>query len=120
VLTALPEEAITVVLVTPALAVASAAVYAAFDEIGESHGTSVSNHLEPAAIAVEPRLARWRDFLREIGERTPVLAGSGSSYFFECGEHEAQQIESAVRRAIDEVHARAQVRLCRSVPAGSI
>jgi 4-diphosphocytidyl-2-C-methyl-D-erythritol kinase len=41
------------------------------------------NDLEPAALRVEPRLARWRDELGEATGRTPVLAGSGSTWFVE-------------------------------------
>jgi 4-diphosphocytidyl-2-C-methyl-D-erythritol kinase len=41
------------------------------------------NDLEPAALAVEPRLAEWRDRLAQATGRTPVLAGSGSTWFVE-------------------------------------
>ena len=32
---------------------------------------------------VEPRLAAWRDRLGEVTGRTPMLAGSGSTWFVE-------------------------------------
>ena len=40
-----------------------------------------SNDLEPAALAVEPRLAEWRDRLGDATGQEPVLAGSGSTWF---------------------------------------
>jgi 4-diphosphocytidyl-2-C-methyl-D-erythritol kinase len=72
-------------LVIPPLGVSTPAAYRAWDDLG---GPTVDgpNDLEPAAIAVEPQLAWWRD---AIGERTgvaPTLAGSGATWF--CGgEH---------------------------------
>ena len=39
------------------------------------------NDLEPAALRVEPRLAAWRDTLGDATGETPVLAGSGSTWF---------------------------------------
>jgi 4-diphosphocytidyl-2-C-methyl-D-erythritol kinase len=41
------------------------------------------NDLEAAALAVEPRLAEWRDKLAAATGRQPVLAGSGSTWFVE-------------------------------------
>ena len=41
------------------------------------------NDLEPAALAVEPRLAEWRDRLGEATGQQPHLAGSGSTWFVE-------------------------------------
>jgi hypothetical protein len=38
-----------------------------------------------AALAVEPRLARWRDALGDLTGAEPVLAGSGSTWFVEIG-----------------------------------
>ena len=35
----------------------------------------------PAALRVEPRLASWRDRLGDATGVTPVLAGSGSTWF---------------------------------------
>jgi 4-diphosphocytidyl-2-C-methyl-D-erythritol kinase len=39
------------------------------------------NDLEPAALAVEPRLTEWRDRLGDATGEQPVLAGSGSTWF---------------------------------------
>ena len=59
-----------------------AAVYRAWDELGGPRGDG-PNDLEPAALAVEPRLAEWRDRIGEATGRAPTLAGSGSTWFVE-------------------------------------
>ena len=41
------------------------------------------NDLEPAALEVAPELARWRDHLGDATGQTPVLAGSGGTWFVE-------------------------------------
>ena len=78
----LPDEDRTFTLLVPPLHVSTPAVYAAWDRL-RGPTASGRNDLEPAALAVEPRLAAVRD---ELGERTgldPVLAGSGSTWFVE-------------------------------------
>ena len=40
-----------------------------------------------SAIVVEPRLATWRDRIREAAEATPTLAGSGATWFLH-GHHD--------------------------------
>lgn len=72
----------TFTLCTPPFGCSTPAVYAAWDRLGGpvAHGP---NDLEAAALAVEPRLAEWRDQLGEATGRTPVLAGSGSTWFVE-------------------------------------
>ena len=62
--------------------VATGAVYARWDELGRPVGGE-GNDLEPAAMAVEPRLAGWRDALGDETGATPRLAGSGSTWFVE-------------------------------------
>lgn len=81
----LPFEARTFTLLTPPFGVPTPAVYRAWDDLG---GPTVdgANDLEPAALAVEPRLAEWRDRLADATGSVPVLAGSGSTWFVE-GEH---------------------------------
>jgi 4-diphosphocytidyl-2-C-methyl-D-erythritol kinase len=77
-----PDEERSFTLLTPPLHVSTPAVYAAWDRLGGPTAAG-PNDLEPAALAVEPRLAAARD---ELGERTgcvPVLAGSGSTWFVE-------------------------------------
>lgn len=67
-------------LVLPPFGVDTAAVYRAWDDTPTYDGT---NELAPAALAVEPRLARWRDALGDLVGREPCLAGSGSTWFVE-------------------------------------
>lgn len=69
-----------VILVVPPFSVSTPTVYRAWDELGgpTSEGP---NDLEPAALVVEPRLVIWRDAIREITGRAPVLAGSGATWF---------------------------------------
>lgn len=71
-----------ITLVTPPFGVSTPAVYRAWDELDESHRRgSGPNDLEAPAIAVEPRLARWRDRIGDATGTTPVLAGSGSTWW---------------------------------------
>jgi 4-diphosphocytidyl-2-C-methyl-D-erythritol kinase len=75
----------TFTLATPPFGCSTAVVYRRFDELG---GTSAvdpqaSNHLTDAALAVEPRLAEWRDRLGDVAGVVPQLAGSGSTWFVE-------------------------------------
>jgi 4-diphosphocytidyl-2-C-methyl-D-erythritol kinase len=72
----------TFTLLTPPFGVETAAVYRRWDELGGPRGEG-ANDLEPAALSVEPRLAAYRDALAEATGRTPVLAGSGSTWFVE-------------------------------------
>jgi 4-diphosphocytidyl-2-C-methyl-D-erythritol kinase len=83
-----------VLVAIPPYQLATAAVYGAWDELGGPNGTRVvdapdsiahitptlSNDLEPAAEAVEPRLAEFREALEEVVGVPAVLAGSGSAY----------------------------------------
>src|SRR5437588_4554899 len=77
---ALPFEARRFTLLTPPVAVSTAAVYAKWDALGGPQGDN-GNDLEPAALAFEPRLVIWRDQLGDATGRTPKLAGSGSTWF---------------------------------------
>ena len=83
-LTSLPPLDLSVALVTPALPISTAAVYAAFDEVGPPRGSESANDLEAAAVSVEPRLKRYRDVLRSVSASEPRLAGSGGTWFVEC------------------------------------
>ena len=82
VLDPLPPVDRTFTLLTPPFGVSTPAVYRAWDELGGPRADG-PNDLEPAALAVEPRLSEWRDRLREATGQTPVLAGSGSTWFVE-------------------------------------
>jgi len=71
-------------LVLPPFGVDTAKVYAAWDARGEGPPPeSGGNALTTAALAVEPRLALWRDALAEVAGGEPTLAGSGSTWFVE-------------------------------------
>lgn len=76
----LPPVERTVTLLTPPFGCSTPAVYAAWDAMG-GPAADGPNDLEPAALRVEPRLAEWRDRLGDATGRTPVLAGSGSTWF---------------------------------------
>ncbi len=75
----------TYTLLVPPFGVSTAAVYAAWDQMGGPISDNV-NDLEPAALRAEPRLAEWRDRLGDATGHTPLLAGSGSTWFVP-GEH---------------------------------
>ncbi|HET7486777.1 MAG TPA: 4-(cytidine 5'-diphospho)-2-C-methyl-D-erythritol kinase [Acidimicrobiales bacterium] len=81
----LPFVDATYTLLTPPFPVSTPAVYRAWDDLG---GPSAAgpNDLEPAALAVEPRLREWRDRLGDATGLVPVLAGSGGTWFVE-GAH---------------------------------
>jgi 4-diphosphocytidyl-2-C-methyl-D-erythritol kinase len=96
----------TVTLVIPPLAVSTPAAYRAWDDLGGPTADG-PNDLEPAALVVEPRLARWRDLIGERTGRSPVLAGSGATWFTE-GEH-----GNALADLVDEG---ATVVVARTVP----
>jgi 4-diphosphocytidyl-2-C-methyl-D-erythritol kinase len=81
----LPYEERTLTLLTPPLSCSTPAVYGAWDDLGGPTADG-PNDLEPAALAVEPELARWRDRLGEATGCTPALAGSGSTWFVD-GSH---------------------------------
>ena len=78
----LPFERRTFTLCTPPYGCSTAAVYEAWDELGGPAGAA-GNDLEAAALAVEPRLAGFRDALAEATGQRPRLAGSGSTWFVE-------------------------------------
>jgi 4-diphosphocytidyl-2-C-methyl-D-erythritol kinase len=81
----LPHLPLTVTLVVPPLRVSTPAAYAAWDDLGGPTADG-PNDLEPAALTVEPRLAWWRDRIGDLAGVTPVLAGSGATWFVE-GHH---------------------------------
>ena len=81
----LPHVDRVVTLVIAPLSVSTPAAYRAWDQLGGPTAPG-PNDLEPAAIMVEPELARWRDRIGDACGRTPVLAGSGATWFVH-GEH---------------------------------
>lgn len=76
----LPPQPRTYTLVIPPLVVSTPAVYRAWDELGGPHGDA-GNDLEPAAVAVAPKMASWRDRIAEAAGIRPTLAGSGATWF---------------------------------------
>lgn len=97
----------TITLIIPPLAVSTPAAYRAWDDLGGPTGDG-PNDLEPAALAVEPRLAWWRDEIATRIGSPPVLAGSGATWFA-VGEH-----HNALADLVDEG---ATVVVTRTVPA---
>src|SRR5262245_55742082 len=81
----LPHVDRDITLVIPPLRVDTQVAYRAWDELGGPTADG-PNDLEPAAIAVEPALALWRDRIEEACGTTPVLAGSGATWWVP-GEH---------------------------------
>jgi 4-diphosphocytidyl-2-C-methyl-D-erythritol kinase len=79
-ITPLAFEPRSFLLCIPPFGVDTAQVYAAWDQAPETEGP---NALAGAAQRVEPRLAQWADALGTFSGRTPVLAGSGSTWFVE-------------------------------------
>lgn len=98
------------VLCTPAIAVSTAEVYRAFDEVGPGRRAG-TNDLEAAAISVEPELVRFRDLVAEVAGEPPTLAGSGSTWFVELPEGAAAAVCAGLGAALVEVGARASVSL---------
>ncbi|MEZ5243619.1 MAG: 4-(cytidine 5'-diphospho)-2-C-methyl-D-erythritol kinase [Acidimicrobiales bacterium] len=78
----LPHLPRTFTLLTPPIFCSTPAVYAAWDRLGGPRGEH-GNDLEPAALAVAPELAPWRDELARATGQRPRLAGSGSTWFVE-------------------------------------
>jgi 4-diphosphocytidyl-2-C-methyl-D-erythritol kinase len=81
----------TFTLFTPPLHVATPAVYQAWDELGGPTADG-PNDLEPAALKVCPELARYRDQLGNATGQTPVLAGSGSTWFVRGAYEDAGKV----------------------------
>lgn len=78
-------RSLDVTLIVPPLAISTPAAYRAWDDLGGPRSGG-PNDLEPAALLVEPQLARWRDRIREAAGLAPTLAGSGATYFL-IGHH---------------------------------
>ena len=119
--TPLPFEPRHYVLLLPPFGVDTAEVYRAWDEDPSHDGP---NALTMGALAVEPRLAAWRDALGTWAGSEPVLAGSGSTWFVEVGAGDgpgAGEGAGPVADLPDELRVGSEVgRLvrARTVPAG--
>lgn len=79
--TPLPFEVRSFVLLVPPFGVDTGAAYAAWDALGSP--ADGRNNLTAAALVVRPELAAWRDCLGEATGAQPLLAGSGSTWFVE-------------------------------------
>ena len=110
--TALPFEARDYLLLLPPFGVETRRVYRAWDE-DPRH--DAPNALTAAALAVEPRLARWRDALEELTGTRPILAGSGSTWFVAVGRDGPEPPPSGELRAGNDT---ARLVRARTVPAG--
>lgn len=99
VVTALAFEERTYTLLTPPFGCSTPAVYAKWDELGGPTGQN-GNDLEPAALAVEPRLGDWRDRLGDATGVTPRLAGSGATWFVEGGFPGANRVVATTIAAL--------------------
>jgi 4-diphosphocytidyl-2-C-methyl-D-erythritol kinase len=99
-------------LLLPPFGVDTAAVYRAWDE---EPAHDLPNELSQAAMAVEPRLARWGDALGDLVGSEPRLAGSGSTWFAEGGPADVGAPDAPELRVAGE-----SARLVRvhTVPAG--
>jgi 4-diphosphocytidyl-2-C-methyl-D-erythritol kinase len=85
----------TFTVVTPPIHCSTPEVYRRWDELGGPSGEG-PNDLEPAALSLVPELAAVRDRLEEETGVTPMLAGSGSSWFVEGAFPEAGVVVATV------------------------
>jgi 4-diphosphocytidyl-2-C-methyl-D-erythritol kinase len=85
VIEALPPVHRAITLVIPPFGVSTPAVYRAWDDLARAgnNTTSDQNHLQQAALIVEPRLIEWRDKIAQASGQEPVLAGSGATWWLE-------------------------------------
>ncbi|HEY3240535.1 MAG TPA: 4-(cytidine 5'-diphospho)-2-C-methyl-D-erythritol kinase [Acidimicrobiia bacterium] len=89
-----PVGQLPLVVAAPSFALATPAVYAAWDDLGGPRSArtvpappalagllpgGLANDLEPAAEAVEPRLRPFREALEDLAQAPALLAGSGSA-----------------------------------------
>lgn len=69
-----------ITLVVPPFAISTSRVYQAWDTLGGPTAQG-ENDLEPAALAIEPRLVTWRDRITQAAGVAPTLAGSGATWW---------------------------------------
>jgi 4-diphosphocytidyl-2-C-methyl-D-erythritol kinase len=96
----LAPPALAVVIATPRFGCATAAIYAAWDELGGPY--SPPNDLEAAAHHIEPRLVAFKHAIEDAAGAPAVLAGSGSSYAVAFDDSAAaEQARTRITEAID-------------------
>ena len=81
----LPPVQRKITLVIPPFGVSTPAVYRAWDDLEKAgnNTTNDQNHLQQAALVVEPRLLEWHDKITQACGQAPVLAGSGSTWWLD-------------------------------------
>ena len=81
----LPPAYREITLVIPPFGVSTPAVYRAWDDLAKAgnNTTNDQNHLQQAALVVEPRLLEWQDKIVQACGQAPVLAGSGSTWWLD-------------------------------------
>ena len=81
----LPPMHREITLVIPPFGVSTPAVYKAWDDLEKAgnNTTNDQNHLQQAALVVEPRLLEWHDKIAQACGQAPILAGSGSTWWLD-------------------------------------
>ena len=81
----LPPMHREITLVIPPFGVSTPAVYRAWDDLAKAgnNTTNDQNHLQQAALVVEPRLLEWHDKIAQACGQAPILAGSGSTWWLD-------------------------------------
>jgi len=107
---------VPVVIATPPCSLPTPPVFRAWDAMGGPRSDRVVeppaalahlvdalvNDLEPAAEQVEPQIVAFRDELARVAGAVPLLAGSGSSYWFPVADLETAAFVAA--RVRDEMN----------------
>jgi 4-diphosphocytidyl-2-C-methyl-D-erythritol kinase len=119
----LPYEARSFTLLLLPFGMDTAAVYRAFDRMAVPSDPTTApaagpwaraaNQLEPAALAVDGRLAEWKAVFAKACGTEPRLAGSGSTWFVEGTPDELGSADPELRLG----HERARLVGVRTVPA---
>jgi 4-diphosphocytidyl-2-C-methyl-D-erythritol kinase len=104
-------------LAIPPFRLSTPTVYAAWDDLGGPRSRrlvpgfgavatllpELSNDLEPAAEAVEPRLVEFREALERIVGVPALLAGSGSAYVVPVPEDRVARIDAVAKKVRREL-----------------
>ena len=111
-----PLGVAAVLLVTPPFGLSTAQVFARFDQLESSAKPERAepNDLWPAAVSLEPRLAKIRDELQRLTSADWIMSGSGSTLFAlypspeeaaDAGRHivsaESELLGGAIINAVD-------------------